>query len=63
MMMWISVFFDLCMYANASEVDFTAKVHQEIEQQISTRLEIPPEDVTVHHLGMANQKLHLLRLL
>ena len=54
MMMWIAVFFDMCMYANASEVDFTAKVHQEIEQQISTRLEIPPEDVTVHHLGMAN---------
>ena len=54
-MLLIFVFLvEMCMKAIASDIDFTSKVHQEIEQQISKRLEIPLEDVTVHHLGMAN---------
>ena len=54
-MLLLFVFFvEIYMSAIASDLDFTTKVHQEIEQQISNRLEIPLEDVTVHHLGMAN---------
>lgn len=38
----------------AAQTDFTSRVHALVEQEISQRLSIPLEDVTVHHLGMGD---------
>ncbi len=51
--LWFEVFFGVSL-AESVELDFTKQVYQQIESEISTRLSISTDDVTVHHLSMTN---------